>query len=656
MLREKEREMEKESFPHVLHKHPLSLIPNPAAETDNSWFTWCYGCWRYFLPGDAAYGCSQRCRFDLVLHKECMEMPREIRHPLHPSHSLTLTLQQPLYVATRSCAVCEVSLRYGQLFYKCSGGCEWWIHLRCTGDFDAAVVDDVPTMKHPSHPQHQLRFSKKTISCCDACGASHKGNSYICTICDYWIHESCALLLVSAHFPHHRPDHSLSLAFNPPYEYLRYEFVCAICSGTLPMRRWVYHCQLCRYVVHINCATNTSSLSLSNSSNNENAVDGEKYITKGPIDDIYEEIIRLFVKRERRQIFIPHDHDNQNMDGKYKFNNHHHLLSFTTFSSPSSSSHHHNQEEDDDDDDEDNSIPRSELFTCDGCTLPIHEKKQRDDDEYENGYMSCDECKYFLHLSCFNLPPHLPSLPLHPIQNHNLTLRNAGKLTDWAFCKVCGSYTNGLYYKCTQSGCYFTIDIKCASLPNTIKHAAHPQHDYLNLVWGSHSWYNFCGVCYGMITSKSVFYRCNSCKFCMCGECVLLPAQNKHRLEKHRLWLTYDAYVNRPGEFYCSSCEGQMNPRWSMYHCRDCDQSFHPKCIPGRSGKYRNIKYGMQQYVIPTLHHPHHPLRFQIITKKKRCDLCRRNSYDLPGFQCASCYFVMCMPCREIHMDAFKPI
>ncbi|XP_057770232.1 uncharacterized protein LOC130990051 [Salvia miltiorrhiza] len=394
MSREKEGEMEKESIPHMFHQHPLSLIPNLAAETDtNFWSAWCYGCWRHFLPGEAAYGCSQKCGMNWLLHKECMEMPREIRHPLHPSHSLTL--QASSYGVTGSCAVCEF-VAYG-LLYKCSGGCEWWIHLGCTGDFEAAAVDD-STMKHPSHPQHQL--IKNTRSCsfpCDACGATHKGNAYICTICNYWIHESCALLPVSAHFPHHRPDHSLSLAFNLPNEYIKYEFVCAICSETLPMRRWVYHCQLCRYVVHINCATNTSSLSLSNSSNNENAIDDAKDITKGPIDDIYEEIIRPFVKRERGQISITHDHDNQK-----------------TYS-----------------------IPISGL-TCDGCTLPIQEKKQRDDDdddddEYENGYMSCDECKYFLHLSCFNLPPHLPSHPLHPIQNHNLTLRNAGKLTDWVY-------------------------------------------------------------------------------------------------------------------------------------------------------------------------------------------------------------------------------
>ncbi|XP_057770226.1 protein VACUOLELESS GAMETOPHYTES-like [Salvia miltiorrhiza] len=268
---------DEEIIPHMFHEHPLSLIPNLAAETCYSWNNWCYGCFRFFLPGEAAYGCSQKCGFRDLFHKDCMEMPREIRHHLHPSHSLTLTFtltqeHDSPYIFISSCAVCEAVMR--GMYYECSGGCDWWIHLGCAGGFDEVVVDDNPTMKHTSHPQHHLKFSKKAILCCDACGATHKGKSYICTVCDYWIHERCALLPVSAHFPHHRPDHSLSLAFHIPYQYILYKLVCAICSGALPLRRWVYHCHLCNYVVHTNCAFRSPS----NASNNENAVDDEKDI------------------------------------------------------------------------------------------------------------------------------------------------------------------------------------------------------------------------------------------------------------------------------------------------------------------------------------------------------------------------------------------
>ncbi|XP_047983801.1 uncharacterized protein LOC125224447 [Salvia hispanica] len=572
-----------------------------------------------------------------------MEMPREIMHPIHPSHPLTLD-----YLASTECAVCKERV-YG-LRYSCSQeDCDGWgIHLGCAG----FLTDKQPLMYHPSHPQHQLRFSKKMIFHCEACGSTQKGDSYICTICDYCIHESCALLTLSADFPHHHPNHSLSLAFTLPSEYIKYEFDCAICSTTLPLRRWVYHCHLCRYVVHLKCVTSTFHDDNENENENENAnaIDG-KEATKFPIaiEDMYEEMIKPFVKQQKEQILIPHhDCDNHNVSGKYKFSEHPHDLTFSAFSSASSSSSHDHYKRDEDDEDDFESVPRSEL-TCDGCTLAIHEKKQTNGDGYESGYMSCDKCKYFLHLSCFNLPHEIPNLPIHSFTDHSLKLRSAGKLTSWIECYVCDSSTNGLFYTCTNNDCLFTIDIKCASLPNTIKHAAHQRHNHLNLV-SDEDFYgaNLCVHCNRYIYTRRGHFKCNRCRFSVCGKCVMLPPTNKHRLENHLFSLTYEAYANHPGDFYCSSCEYQMHPRSWMYHCRDCDQSFHPKCFPATSGKYRNIKYGTEQYVISGIHD--HPLRFEIISKKKRCDLCHEDRYDEPGFQCVSCFFVVCKSCGLKHM------
>ncbi|XP_042008650.1 uncharacterized protein LOC121757199 [Salvia splendens] len=641
--------MEGESFTHMIHEHPLSLIPDSAGK--RGYRPWCYGCLRYFIPGDAKYGCSLHwCGFDGLLHKECMEMPREIMHPIHPSHSLALYVSY----GYNECEICKKGC--SELSYRCSQrGCNGLaIHLGCSvglNEKDSAQ----PVMKHPSHPQHELRFSKKTRWCpfpCDACGATEKGDSYTCTICDYSIHESCALLPASKEFPRHHPAHSLSLAFDVPTVYIQYQFECAICNKTLPLRRWVYHCNLCSYVVHLNCANSIFDNEYAS------AIDDEKEVTTIfpiKVEDMYEEMIVPFVKRESGQILVPGVHDNHNI-GKYNFSNHPHRLTFITFSSSSSSStsHHHykkDDEEEDDDDGEDYSIPRSELI-CDGCTLAIHEKKQTGEDGYESGYMSCDECKYFLHLSCFNLPPEIPSLTIHP---HKLMIRNVGKLTDWILCRFCRAFTNGLYYACTSARCSFTIDIKCASMPNTIKYIAHPQHNHLKLERVTDAvWPDLCAGCFKIIIPEFGCvgkYGCSSCRFSVCNKCVMLPARNKHRSEKHLLLLTYDAYVNRPGEFYCSICEERMNPRIWMYHCRDCDQSFHPECFHVKSGKYRNINFGTQQYVISSFHDPHHRLRFQIITKKKRCDLCHHDRYGGAGFQCESCFFVACTPCGVKHIE-----
>ncbi|XP_047956834.1 uncharacterized protein LOC125202477 [Salvia hispanica] len=127
------------------------------------------------------------------------------------------------------------------------------------------------------------------------CHVTQQGDSYICTVCDNSIHESCALLPTSADFPHHH--HALSLAFSPPSEYIRYEFDCGMCNSTLSLRRWVYHCHLCRYAVHLKCVTSKFD------SDNENAkANGdEKEVTIFPkaIEDLYEEMVRPFVKQQK---------------------------------------------------------------------------------------------------------------------------------------------------------------------------------------------------------------------------------------------------------------------------------------------------------------------------------------------------------------------
>ncbi|KAL1534277.1 hypothetical protein AAHA92_30473 [Salvia divinorum] len=383
----------------MCHEHPLSLSTFRNSDENIYQRCWCYGCWRYFLPGDATYGCSLGCGFPGMLHKECMDMPPEITHPLHPSHPLTLHYSENNSESLK-CAVCNAWGVYA-LHYRCSAGCEGLsMHLACAG----ARNENLPLVEHPSHPEHPLRFSRRTIPC-DACGAAGKGDSYTCTLCDYSIHQSCALLPESKDFPR-RHHHSLSLSFHIPSVTRREREVALTPEQTefslqseYPILEWtadvpapardvslktvlVVERATNNYVVHLNCATST----VDNENENANAIGDEKEVTTVfpiAVDDMYEEIIRPFVKRQKGQILIPHHHldhdhdDNHNISGKYSFSNHPHLLTFITFpsSSSSSSSHHHYKKDKEDEDD----FPRLEL-TCDGCTLPICVKKQTDGD------------------------------------------------------------------------------------------------------------------------------------------------------------------------------------------------------------------------------------------------------------------------------------
>lgn len=333
---------------------------------------------------------------------------------------------------------------------------------------------------------------------------------------------------------------------------------------------------------------------------------------------------------------------NENIvNGKYKFHSHDHDLHL--ISSSLNDQEEEEAEEDRYDDDDDDGLKHGELV-CDGCTMPISPNKHKSD----YYYMSCGECKYFLHWACFHLPPELSSHPLHPEPHHNLTLQTCPKL-EFVYCNICCFHTNGLFYRCTK--CTFKADIKCISLPNTIKHEAHPRH-LLKLLDGeatrNDNYRNrLCGAC-GRSTYGCACYRCDICEITVHASCVVLPAVVSNReWDNHPLPLTFDASLNHPSGFYCDICEQEMNPKRWMYHCRTCDFSLHPRCFPTASGEYRNIKFG-QLYDVASLH-PGHPLRYQLLTAKLKCDVCcKRKDYGTRGFQCTShnCEFFMCLiPC-----------
>lgn len=159
-----------------------------------------------------------------------------------------------------------------------------------------------------------------------------------------------------------------------------------------------------------------------------------------------------------------------------------------------------------------------------------------------------------------------------------------------------------------------------------------------------------------------MFYSCTRCSFIVDISALLFPTPFVTRLtpnisssfSRRKTWRSttthgvcvvlvvamYDANVDHPSEFYCQGCEKQMNPKMWMYHCRGCDVSFHHKCLPAVSGDCRNIKFG-QQYLMSAAHP--HPLSYQLLTTKRRCDVCPSYVYNQRGFQCASYNFFMCL-------------
>lgn len=223
---------------HWSHYHPLTLVKTRRGDK-------CNGCGRYFSIGEQVYGCSNKYCTYFYLHEECAEMPRKIRHPMHPQH----IIQQYKPYFWPNCAICEKTIV--SLGYHCtSSECRFQIDMSCVQDIggvEAADDDD----------DDELRLLKRRcLFRCDACGTgtTHEGGSYVCVLCQYWIHKRCASLPNTMKREDHH--HTLSLSFHVPLEYIKFEYKCDVCFRELV--HWIYHCPLCRYAVHIKCAFNSS--------------------------------------------------------------------------------------------------------------------------------------------------------------------------------------------------------------------------------------------------------------------------------------------------------------------------------------------------------------------------------------------------------------
>ncbi|CAN8285631.1 unnamed protein product [Cochlearia groenlandica] len=161
---------------HFSHPHPLQLTPAASSPP-------CFAC--KFAGGNSRIYSCRPCNFSL--HESCSKMKQVIKHPSHPSHTLSL-LVAPVYDGGYfSCDGCGI---IGTGFsYQCSH-CDFDIHALCAYK-PLSVV-------HNSHPQHSLKLAfqspygaNKGFSC-DICGKIGKNQwLYRCIPCEFDAHVGC---------------------------------------------------------------------------------------------------------------------------------------------------------------------------------------------------------------------------------------------------------------------------------------------------------------------------------------------------------------------------------------------------------------------------------------------------------------------------------
>ncbi|CAN4080466.1 unnamed protein product [Withania somnifera] len=166
---------------HFSHHHILkSLVLNESEQLQ------CQACEQPIF--EPFHGCIS-CNF--YLHDNCLNVPRSLVHPSHPSHPLTL-LPTPTY-------------------------------------------------------------SSRSFTC-NACGSEGRSCSLSCAHCEFDLQVHCALfprtILLTQH--HH---HELKLIFDSPFDHEDESmiFVCDLCHGKTEQNYWLYNCAECDFGTHIEC-------------------------------------------------------------------------------------------------------------------------------------------------------------------------------------------------------------------------------------------------------------------------------------------------------------------------------------------------------------------------------------------------------------------
>lgn len=264
-----------------------------------------------------------------------------------------------------------------------------------------------------------------------------------------------------------------------------------------------------------------------------------------------------------------------------------------------------------------------EEVLCDGCVQSISVP-----------FYNCAQCNFFLHKSCVELPKKI----LHPLHTLPLTLCPPGRTHCLFKCIACSVYCNGLFYSCAKGN--FSIDIRCSSFTNTLRHEGH-EHTLILFKDSSNAECSACGL------GCRIKFRCEECSFNLDLRCASLPYTTKHKWDgEPPAKLTYNSIENKLGEYYCDICEKRRNPSHWFYHGEYCDFSAHPTCIIGK----HHVKFGktIEDYD----RHPH-PLTLVEKSRKEyphfahpKCAICGKPCKDLV-FKCAECNYYIHGACHD---------
>ncbi|XP_052174106.1 uncharacterized protein LOC127789278 [Diospyros lotus] len=199
----------------------------------------------------------------------------------------------------------------------------------------------------------------------------------------------------------------------------------------------------------------------------------------------------------------------------------------------------------------------------------------------------CNQCNYFLHRSCAELPPQIAH-HFHP--EHSLTLRPNPPMSafgDMSKCDVCKQICNRFIYHCPH--CAFFMDINCASMATTIEQKlVHISHNH-ELIPIQKPALLVCDACGSKHIGSS--YLCTTCGFWVSQNCASSPSKIKLSKHHHPLSLIYSLpnipYLDMPE---CRCCYREVKRTNWVYSCLDCNYYVHVNCAPSQAGFSREFE------------------------------------------------------------------
>ncbi|XP_073044112.1 uncharacterized protein [Primulina eburnea] len=223
-------------------------------ESDNQLV--CNACIQPIIsPHLSHYSCPQS-PCDFLLHQICANLPPSVEGYFR-NEPLDFFSESTDFCSIFSCEICEK---------RCNGFGyreKWWAVI------DAECVAAPTTIKHISHSPHLLALTvpwNAKYLCCGGADFSYYAYSYICSLCDYYIHVSCAFLPKTAE--HKFDEHPLDLIYDPilqiPHkedEEKQRHYLCEFCEEDVNPKFWFYYCGKCDQSFHVNCIPSTGKLS-----------------------------------------------------------------------------------------------------------------------------------------------------------------------------------------------------------------------------------------------------------------------------------------------------------------------------------------------------------------------------------------------------------